>query len=411
MITEDNDGFASAASMFQLPEDVLEIREMAREFAMDAIQPGAADRDLSHGFPADLVRDLGESGFMGMFVPEEYGGMGKSILHYVVALEQICYADAGVGVVMSVNNSLVCWPILKFGTEEQKRKYLVPLASGEKLGCYALTEPEAGSDAASQRTKVEKTADGYVLTGTKMWITNGPQADICVTYANRDYAEMSDRTVNRRGSPTGYVSAFIAEKSFPGFSVGKVEEKLGIKCSSTSELVFTGMHVPSENLLGSEGNGFNVAMATLDGGRIGIAAQSLGIAQRAFDLATAYAKQRIAFGKPISKLQAIQWMVADMATRIEAARLLTWKAATLKDREMAGHDLGDRSAVSRACSMAKLYASECANFCADKALQIHGGYGYSMEYEVERLYRDARITTLYEGTSEIQRLVISKSYL
>jgi butyryl-CoA dehydrogenase len=306
---------------------------------------------------------------------------------------------------------LVCWPILKFGTEEQKQKYLVPLASGQKLGCYALTEPDAGSDAASQRTKVEKSASGYVLNGTKMWITNGPQADICVTYANRDYAEMSNRKINKRGSPTGYVSAFIVEKDFSGYSVGKIEEKLGIACSSTSELVFTDMQVPSRNLLGEEGHGFNVAMATLDGGRIGIAAQALGIAQRALDLATDYAKQRVAFGRPISKLQAIQWMVADMATRIEAARLLTWKAATLKDREMAGEEMGDRAAVSRACSMAKLYASECANFCADKALQIHGGYGYSKEYEVERLYRDARITTLYEGTSEIQRLVISKSYL
>jgi len=244
-----------------------------------------------------------------------------------------------------------------------------------------------------------------------MWITNGPQADICVTYANRDFQEMINPAINKRRSPTNYVSAFIVEKSFPGYQVGKIEEKLGIACSGTSALVFDDMQVPVENLLHTEGKGFQVAMATLDGGRIGIAAQALGIAQRAFDLAVEYAKQREAFGKPISRLQAIQWMVADMATKIEAARLLTWKAAIMKDREMAGEELGDRKAVSRACSMAKLFASECANFCADKALQIHGGYGYSKEYEVERLYRDARITTLYEGTSEIQRLVISKSYL
>ena len=397
--------------MFELPEETKEIQEAAREIAQDLIAPGAAQRDLSHEFPADIVKEMADQGFMGMFIPEEYGGGGYKILDYVVALEEICYADAGVGVIMSVNNSLVCWPIFKFGNEEQKQKYLAPLAAGEKLGCYALTEPEAGSDAAAQRTKMEKTADGYILNGRKMWITNGPQADICVTYANRDYNSMVDRKINKYRSPTGYVSAFILERSFEGYAVGKIEEKMGIACSGTSALVFDNLKVPQENLLGVEGEGFNVAMNTLDGGRIGIAAQALGIAQRAFDLAQTYAKERAAFGKPISKLQAIQWMIADMATKIEAARLLTWKAATLKDREMAGEDLGDRSAVSRACSMAKLYASECANFCADKALQIHGGYGYSKEYEVERLYRDARITTLYEGTSEIQRLVIAKSYL
>ncbi len=397
--------------MFILPEETKEIQEAAREFARERIAPGASKRDETHEYPTEIVSEMADMGFLGMFIPEEYDGGGYSILDYVVALEEICYADAGVGVIMSVNNSLVCWPIFKFGTEEQKQKYLRPLASGEKLGCYALTEPEAGSDAAAQRTKMETTADGYLLTGSKMWITNGPQADICVTYANKDYNSMVDRSINKWRSPTGYVSAFILENTFEGYSVGKIEEKMGISCSGTSALVFENLKVPHENLLGTEGKGFEVAMNTLDGGRIGIAAQALGIAQRAFDLAQQYAKDRVAFGKPISKLQAIQWMIADMATRIEAARLLTWKAATLKDREMAGEDLGDRSAVSRACSMAKLYASECANFCADKALQIHGGYGYSKEYEVERLYRDARITTLYEGTSEIQRLVISKSYL
>lgn len=377
--------------MFQLPEHTLQIRELAREFALNSILPGAAERDRTHAFPADLVGQLAELGFMGMFVPEAYGGSGLGVLDYVVALEQICYADAGVGVVMSVNNSLVCYPILQFGTEAQKQRYLSVLATGEKLGCYALTEPNAGSDAGAQRTRATPVDGGYRLDGSKNWITNGPQADICVTYANLD-PEQRHRTV----------CAFIVETTWPGFAVGKVEEKLGIACSGTSELVYEGLFVPAENLLGEPRQGFKVAMGTLDGGRIGIAAQSVGIAQRAFDLALKHAKQREAFGKPIGANQAIQWMLADMATRIEASRLLTWRAAAMKDA-------GERG--SRECSMAKLFASETANFCADRALQIHGGYGYSKEYEVERLFRDARITTLYEGTSEIQRLVIAKSFL
>ena len=377
--------------MFQLSEDTLQIRDLARDFARSEILPGAAERDRTKRYPAELVAQLGEMGFMGMFVPEEYGGFGLAALSCVVALEEICYADAAVGVVMSVNNSLAIYPILNFGTHEQKLQYLPSLASAEKLGCYALTEPNAGSDAGSQRTKVVKDGDDYVLNGTKMWITNGPQADVCVTYANLD-PDQRHKTV----------CAFIVETDWEGFSVGKVEPKLGISASHTSELIFEDLKVPGANLLGTENKGFQVAMGTLDGGRIGIAAQSLGIAQRAFDLALAYSQERKQFGKPIVANQAIQWMLADMATRIEAARLLTWRAAVLKDS-------GERG--SRECSMAKLYASETANFCADKALQIHGGYGYSKEYEVERLYRDARITTLYEGTSEIQRLVIAKSYL
>lgn len=386
--------------MFELPEDTLEIRGLAREFARNEILPGAAARDRTHEFPADIVAQLGEMGFLGMFVPEEYDGAGLSILDYVVALEEICYADAGVGVIMSVQNSLVGWPILTFGTEAQKQKYLAPLATGEKLGCYALTEPEAGSDAGAQRTRCVKDGEDYVLTGTKMWITNGPQADFVVTYANLD-PEQRHRTV----------CAFILESDWEGYSVGKVEEKMGIACSGTSELVYEKLRVPGENLLHEEAQGFKVAMATLDGGRIGIAAQALGIAQRALDLAIAHAQQRIAFGKPIASKQAIQWMIADMGTRIEAARLLTHKAAALKE-SVKGLPLAQQQAIAgRACSMAKLYASETANFCADKAVQIHGGYGYSREYEVERLYRDARITTIYEGTSEIQRLVIAKSLL
>jgi alkylation response protein AidB-like acyl-CoA dehydrogenase len=329
---------------------------------------------------------------MGMFIPEQYGGAGLDVLSYVLALEQVSYADAGVGVIMSVNNSLASWPILRFGTEEQKQKYLVPLARGEKLGCYALTEPGAGSDAGAQKTRITKVGDDYVLNGTKMWITNGPQADVCVAYASLD-PEQRHRSV----------CAFVLERTMPGYRVGKLEEKLGIHCSSTSEILFEDLRVQKENLLHAEGEGFKVAMATLDGGRIGIAAQALGIAARALDLAVAYAKQRQTFGRPIKDHQAIQWMIADMATRLDAARLLTYRAAALKDQPDAR--------ATKECSMAKLFASECANFCADKALQIHGGYGYSQEYEVERLYRDARITTLYEGTSEIQRLVVAKAVL
>jgi alkylation response protein AidB-like acyl-CoA dehydrogenase len=377
--------------MFELGPEYLEIQSLARDFAQGEIIPGAAERDRTNAFPADIIQQMSKMGFMGMFVPPQWGGSGMDMLSYVVALEQICYADAGVGVVMSVNNSLVCWPIMTFGTEDQKARYLVDLATGAKLGCYALTEPGAGSDAGAQRTQVTEDGDHYVLNGTKMWITNGPQAEIAIVYANLDPAQRHRA-----------VCAFIVENTFPGYKVGKVEHKLGIHCSSTSELIFDNLRVPKQNLLHEEREGFKVAMAGLDGGRIGIAAQSLGIAQRAFDLAVAYAKEREAFGRVIAKHQAIQWMIADMACRIESARMLTYKAAVLKGR-------GDR--CSHACSMAKLMASETANFCADRALQIHGGYGYSKEYEVERLYRDARITTLYEGTSEIQRIVISRHYL
>jgi butyryl-CoA dehydrogenase len=379
--------------MFELPDDIKEIQALAREFARNEILPGAAARDKEHRFPADEVRKLAEMGFLGMFVPEQYGGAGLSTLAYVVALEEICYADASVGVTMSVNNSLVCWPILAYGTEAQKQRWLPDLASGRKLGCYALTEPNAGSDAGAQRTKLTEDGDHFVVNGAKIWITNAPFAQVVVGYANLAPEE------RHRG-----VCAFVSEMDRPGVRVGKPEEKLGITSSATSELLFEDVRMPREHLLGELRGGFKVAMSTLDGGRIGIAAQALGIAQRAFDLAVAYAKTRMAFGKPIGSNQAIQWMVADMALRIEAARLLTWRAAVTKDGD-------DKARASHYCSMAKLAASETANFCADKALQIHGGYGFSKEYEVERLYRDARITTLYEGTSEIQRLVISRNYL
>ncbi len=379
--------------MFELPDDIKEIQNLARDFARNEVMPGAAKRDHDHIYPAELVAQLGEMGFMGMFVPEQYGGAGLSTLAYVVALEEICYADASVGVTMSVNNSLACWPILTAGSEAQKQKYLPQLAGGKKLGCYALTEPDAGSDAGAQRTKATAVEGGYKLDGAKIWITNAPKAQICVAYANVAVEE------RHKG-----VTAFILESDWPGYAIGKPEEKLGITSSATSELSFDGLFVPTENRLGGERKGFGLAMATLDGGRVGIAAQALGIAQRSLDLAVAHAKQREQFGKPIAANQAIQWMIADMATRIESARLLTWRAAVEKDK-------ADKSRVGHYCSMAKLAASETANFCADKALQIHGGYGFSKEYEVERLFRDARITTLYEGTSEIQRIVISRNCL
>ncbi len=379
--------------MFELPDDIQEIQKLARDFARSEVLPGAQERDHSHSYPAAQVASLAEMGFMGMCVPEAFGGAGMSTLAYVVALEEICYADASVGVTMSVNNSLVCWPILAYGNQVQKEKYLPDLASGRKLGCYALTEPNAGSDAGAQRTKATPVEGGYQLDGSKIWITNAPKAQVCVAYANLAVEE------RHKG-----VTAFILEADWAGYGIGKPEDKLGITSSSTSELHFDKLFVPVANRLAEERKGFGIAMATLDGGRIGIAAQALGIAQRAFDLAVAYAKQREAFGKPIAANQAIQWMVADMATRIESARLLTWRAAVAKDK-------GDKARASHYCSMAKLSASETANFCADKALQVHGGYGYSKEYEVERLFRDARITTLYEGTSEIQRIVISRSYL
>ncbi len=340
--------------MFQLSEDAQQIRDLARDFARNEVLPGAPARDKSHAFPAELVSQLSEMGFMGMLCPERYGGTEMGVLNYVLALEEVSYADASVGVVMSVQNSLASYPIIAFGNEAQKNKYLPKMASGEWIGCYALTEPGTGSDAGAQKTRCRRDGDEWVLDGTKMWITNGPQAHVCVTYAN------IDPELRHKG-----VCAFIVEKDFPGFAVGKVEEKMGIASSHTSELVFDGLRVPHDNLLHEETQGFKVAMATLDGGRIGIAAQALGIAQRCLDLSVAYAHERKTFGKPIAKHQIIQFKIADMRTRIDAARLLTWRAAAMKDRGEAG---------SMECSMAKLFASEVANFCAYEAVQIHGGY-------------------------------------
>jgi butyryl-CoA dehydrogenase len=334
-------------------------------------------------------------------VPEDFGGTGLDTISYAIAIENISWGCASTGVIMSVNNSLYCDPITHYATDAQKAEWLTPWASGQKLGCFGLTEPTSGSDAQNMLTRAEKKeGGGWIVRGQKNFITNGPQADAIVCFAT-----------TRPGGGSKSSTAFVIPRSAKGYVLEPNDSKLGIRGSHSCTITFDEVEVADEQMIGEVGQGFKIALGTLDGGRIGIAAQALGIAQRALDLAVAHAKQRVAFGKPIATKQAIQWMIADMATRIEAARLLTWKAAMLKD-SVKGQPLAVQQQVSsQACSMAKLYASEAANFCADKALQIHGGYGYSKEYEVERLYRDARITTLYEGTSEIQRLVIAKSVL
>lgn len=367
------------------------IQEMARNFAEKEVAPKAAEIDKSHRFPEELVKKMAELGLMGMMVPAEKGGAGMDSVSYVIALEEISAACASTGVIMSVNNSLVCDPLQRNANPEQVEKFLMPLASGEKLGCFGLTEPNAGSDAAGQKTTAVLDGNEWVLNGSKNFITNGREADIAVVFA------MTDKSKGVKG-----ISAYIVEKSTPGFSVGKVEEKLGIHGSSTTELVFEDCRIPKENLLGEVGGGFKIAMQTLDGGRIGIASQALGIGRAALEAAKRHAGERVQFGKPIAKLQAIQWMIADMATRLDGARLLTYRAAMLKDKKMR---------FSREAAMGKLAASEAANWIATKAIQIHGGYGYVMEYPVERYFRDAKITEIYEGTSEIMRLVIAASEL
>lgn len=368
------------------------IRDTARDFAENEVAPTATERDISGEFPYDIVRKLGELGFMGMMVSGEWGGAGLDAVSYVVAMEEISKVDASVGVIMSVNNSLVCWAVEAYGTDAQKEKYLQPLATGRKLGAYALSEPEAGSDATQQRTEAVQNHDGsWTLNGTKNWITNGTTADIYLVYAQ------TDREKGYRG-----ISCFIVEKGMEGFTQGVKEDKLGIRSSDTCSLQFQDVRVPSENLLGPEGRGFNIAMETLNGGRIGIAAQALGIAQGAFDLALKYSKERKAFGRPIAELQAIQFKLADMATRISAARALVLSAAAAKDR-------GDR--FIKEAAMAKLYASKTAVDVALEAIQVHGGYGYVREYKVERFLRDAKITEIYEGTSEIQHVVIARELL
>lgn len=376
---------------FNLTEEQLMIRDAARDFAQAELLSGVIERDENQIFPAEQIKKMGELGFLGMMVDPKYGGSGLDTVSYVLAMEEISKIDASASVVMSVNNSLVCWGLEKFGSEEQKQKYLVPLATGQIIGAFCLSEPEAGSDATSQHTTAIDKGDYYLLNGTKNWITNGKNASVYLVMAQTD-AQKGHKGIN----------AFIIEKGMPGFEVGPKENKLGIRGSDTHSLMFTDVKVPKENRIGEDGFGFKFAMKTLAGGRIGIAAQALGIASGAYELALKYSKERKAFGKEISKHQAIAFKLADMATQIEAARHLCIKAAWEKDQNL-NYDLSG--------AMAKLFAAETAMSVAVEAVQIHGGYGYVKEYHVERLMRDAKITQIYEGTSEIQKIVISRSIL
>ena len=376
---------------FDFTETQLMIRETARKFSADELAPTTIERDEKEEFPYEAVKKLGELGFMGMTVPEQYGGAGLDTVSYVLAIVEISKVDASCGVIMSVNNSLVCYGINEWGSEEQKQKFLVPLATGKMLGAFALSEPEAGSDASNQRTTAVRDGDTYILNGTKNWITNGSTADVVLVMATTDRS---------RGSHG--VSTFIVEKGIPGFSVAKKEKKLGIRSSDTVSLSFQDCKIPVENRIGDDGFGFKFAMRTLDGGRIGIAAQAVGIAKASLHASINYSKQRKAFDQPIANFQAIRFKLADMATKIDAAELLTLKAAVLKE---AGKPFAQTAA------MAKLFASKVAVDAALDAIQIHGGYGYVREYLVERYLRDAKITEIYEGTSEIQRLVISRGLL
>jgi alkylation response protein AidB-like acyl-CoA dehydrogenase len=375
----------------QLSDDHRMIQATVREFATRELLPIAADLDHQPSFPSEAIAKAADLGLMGLMVPEEYGGHGLDPLAYVIAQEELARASAGFQTIVTVNNSLVCEPIVRWGTEDQKRRYLPGLASGQRLGCYCLTEPTAGSDAMSLRTTATLRDGEWVLSGTKIFVTNGVEADVCVVYARSEPAK------GARG-----ISAFLVEKSFPGVAVGKVEKKLGIKCSSTAELIFEECRVPAENLLGQRGEGGRIALATLDGGRIGIAAQALGIARACLEEAIAYARERRQFGVAIAEFQAVRWALADVATRLAAARQLTYRAAELR---------GAGRPHTREAAMAKLSASETAMFAAHKAVQLFGGYGYIEDYPVERYFRDAKITEIYEGTSEIQRLVIARHVL
>jgi alkylation response protein AidB-like acyl-CoA dehydrogenase len=376
---------------FELTEEHLAVRDAARNFAQNVLKPGVIERDREQKFATDEIKQLGELGFMGMMVDPKYGGGGMDTVSYAIAIEEISKIDASVSVCLSVNNSLVCYGIEKFGTEEQKQKYLVPLAKGEKIGAFCLSEPEAGSDATSQRTTAVDMGDYYVLNGTKNWITNGSSASIYLVIAQTN-PELGHKGIN----------VLIVERGMEGFIVGAKEDKMGIRGSDTHTLIFNDVKVPKENRIGEDGFGFKFAMKTLAGGRIGIAAQALGIAAGAFELATAYSTERAAFGKPISHHQAIAFKLADMATEIEAARLLVYKSAVDKDQNR-NYD--------QSSAMAKLYASKVAMEQTVEAVQIHGGYGYVKEYHVERLMRDAKITQIYEGTSEVQKIVISRGIL
>jgi butyryl-CoA dehydrogenase len=376
---------------FDLTEEQRLVRDTARDFATREIAPKAAEIDKSGRWPAEIVAKMAELGFLGIAVPTEYGGAGLDALTYALVMEEISAACASCGVIMSVNNSLFCDPIYKFGTDTQKKEILTPCASGKKLGCFGLTEPMSGSDAQTMVTQAEKTSDGWVLNGAKNWITNGPHADFIIVFAVTD----------RSGSKVRH-TAFVVPRGTPGFTHATPDHKLGIHGAHSCTVFFENCKVPDSAVVGAVGEGFKVAMATLDGGRIGIASQALGIARAALDTSVRYSKERKSFGVTISNHQAIQFMLADMATELDAARLLTWRAATMKDA-------GARHTMQSA--EAKLYASEVATRVAHKAIQIHGGYGYSTEFPVERHYRDARITEIYEGTSEIQRIVIAASLL
>lgn len=376
---------------FELSEEHLAVQSAARDFAQNIAKPGVLERDNAQRFPVDEIKQLGELGFMGMMVDPKYGGGGMDTISYVLAMEEISKVDASISVCMSVNNSLVCWGLETFGTEEQKQKYLVPLATGEKIGAFCLSEPEAGSDATSQRTTAIDKGDHYLLNGTKNWITNGSSASTYIVIAQTDVDK------GHRG-----INAFIVEKGWDGFEIGAKEDKMGIRGSDTHTLLFNDVKIPKENRIGEDGFGFKFAMKTLSGGRIGIAAQALGIASGGYELALAYSKERKAFGKEIYKHQAIAFKLADMATAIETARLLVLKAAWEKDN---GLNYDQTSA------MAKLWASQVAMEQTVEAVQIHGGYGFVKEYHVERLMRDAKITQIYEGTSEVQKIVISRNIL
>jgi alkylation response protein AidB-like acyl-CoA dehydrogenase len=385
------DNFFFFSAMFRLTEEHEAVRQAARQFAQNELKPGVIERDSKMLYPHEQVRKMAELGFMGMMTSPEYGGGGMDTLSYVIAMEEISKVDSSCSVIMSVNNSLVCWGLEEYGTEEQKRKYLTKLATGEWIGSFCLSEPEAGSDATSQRTTAVDMGDYYLLNGTKNWITNGGTSQVHLVMA-QTHPEKRHRGIN----------ALIVEASWPGVVIGAKEDKLGIRASDTHTIMYNDVKVPKENRIGEDGFGFKFAMNTLNGGRIGIAAQALGIAAGAYELALEYAKQRQAFGKPIAQHQAIAFKLADMATEIEAARLMVYRAAYLKDQ---GLD------YAQAAAMAKLFASEVAMRHTVEAVQIHGGYGYVKEYHVERLMRDAKITQIYEGTSEVQRIVVARNIL
>lgn len=371
------------------------LRDAARDFAQKEISPIAAEFDESGEFPHATIKKMGELGFMGIEVPEQYGGAGMDALSYILALEEICKVDASHGVIMSVNNSLYCQGILKFGTEEQKNKYVTPIATGKAIGGYSLTEPQSGSDAGALKSRASRDGDFYILNGRKSWVTSGPVANYFVVFM------VTDPEKKQKG-----VSAFIVDGNTPGLTRGKKEPKLGIRASATSELIFDNCRIPADSRLGAEGEGFKIAMTVLDAGRIGIATQALGIAEAAYEAARQYAGQREAFGQPIGAFQGTGFKIADMKTRIEASRLLIYNAAIAKDK---AKETGGRYSLE--ASMAKLFASETAMYVTHQSVQIHGGMGYSKELPVERYFRDAKITEIYEGTSEIQRLVISRAEL